>query len=252
MRIYIGTCITKDYIKKAFPFLYSLNKFHQDSFCVCYGFSPDLIDKDFPGIRFYYLPRNQIEISGMIQWGTWLKVVPYKNEDIFIISDSDMLIQRPLQEQEIAHFSKYDEETVGGNMNVENDRLEIEAQRISLNKGYQYAKAAKVINCGVLVGRPLLFKTLTEEMEKRIPDFDRHCSHRSRCQFLICHIFSILKTKIDILHKDFHSHGHFGLPNGCAFVNPAPTTYPVQRVVCGGKTVMFKHHFEKIHYVKTT
>lgn len=253
--VWIGTSITESYVKKAMSFLSSLNKFHQRTFCVCYGFQPDKygLGTHYKNIQFHHLNRKYTEISGMIQWGVWLKALPsYKYEDIYIMSDADMLIQRSLTQEEKDRFLQYDEKTVGACVNTDNNSdLEHEAISLNLRKGFNYNPKAQLVNCGVMVARPKFFETLTYYMESLIPVFNLYTKHRSRCQFLICHIIDRLNLKIDLLNRTFHAHGHGKTPKECSFLNPAPSSRPERKVLYEKQIVMFSHHFERLHLSRT-
>lgn len=246
MNIWIGTSITHNYIKKALPFLSSINKFHSHNFCVCYGFDPNVLKNRFKNITFYSLERNCMEIEGMIQWGTWLNAIPYDKKDIYIMSDADVIVQRSLRYEETDRFMRYDTETVGACKNRikgDDDNLAKEAFRIFLKDGFSYNPKAQVVNCGVLVGRPEFYLKLTKHVESIMPTFNKFTNFRCRCQFLICHILDQYKFNVDLLDQSFHTNGHFGVPKNCKMLYPGPYEKPVGRLLCNDKVVMFKHHF---------
>lgn len=253
-KIWIGTCITEGFVKKSMSFLHSLSKFHDLNFCVCYGFSPSVeLTSKYKNVKFYTLPSgNYIDINGMIQWGIWLDALDYKYEDIYIMSDSDMLVQRSLNQAEIKRFLKYNENTVGGCINMDyNNSLKYEAISVRLKDGFKYNPAAQLINCGVMVARPAFFEKLTANMNLLIPEFNKYTDHRSRCQFLICHIIDMLNLKIDLLDRTFHVNGHFAKdPQECSFLNPTPSSRPERKLLYKKQMVMFSHHFERIHRKK--
>jgi hypothetical protein len=246
MNIWIGTSITHNYIKKAMPFLSSINKLHGSNFCVCYGFNPNLLSSKFKNINFYHLERNCMEIEGMIQWGAWLKAIPYNKNDIYIMSDADVIVQRPLNNKEIDRFAEYDANTVGACKNkvkAKYDYLINEAYRISLKEGFSYNSKGQVVNCGVLVAKPDFYIKLTEYVESIMPTFNKFTNFRCRCQFLICHILDKYKFNIDLLSQGFHTNGHFGLPDNCKMIYPGPCGKPIGKLLYDNETVMFKHHF---------
>lgn len=243
--IHIGGCITENYINKSLLFLRSLESIN-NNFCVCYGFDPIKISSRFPKVNFFYLERKYAEINGMVQWGVWLNAIDSNDQDIYIISDADIIIQRSLNLEEINRFSSYDDNTIGAGINEdERDCLSREAWRMKLKPGYVYNPDAMVVNCGVLVGKRAVFRKITEEMDKRIPEFNKFSDHRCRCQFLICSVMNSLGIRIDLLDRDFHCNGHFNghlwMPEHCNKVYLPD--FPHTHVFYKDKLVMFKHAF---------
>lgn len=239
--IYLGTSVTDDYLPKAEPFLRSLAKTRARRFCVCFGFwaSPAL-RAAYPETHFAPMPRTCCENYGMIQWGAWLDALPHITDDeLCIISDADMVIQREISDTEADRFDRYDGGTIGLGFNAgPDDTLANEAGRIGLTTTDLYPgewSQIPVYNDGVMVARAGLFRKLRSAYDREAESFYRLTSHRSRCQWLISYLVDRLGLRVDRLPTTIHANNHFGLPAECSQANGL--------VYCEGEPVAFAHHF---------
>jgi hypothetical protein len=246
--------ITDNYLTKAGPFLETL-KFIKRArvWCVCHGFKPPRrFPALYPWITFTFMPFCPSQSHGMIQHGRFLDSLPMLGkDDLIVLSDADVLVQRDFSLEELKRFHAYDHSTLGvGNNNGEDDTLLKEAKRIEILEDemdhYEHLKLGNipVYNCGLMVARAGLFRRVQEEYEKDCYGFYGRCYNRSRCQFHFCLAIHNLGIAIDRIGGEIHTHGHFGVPLGAEFrskVSESDSGPIISQVYFRGKLVMFRH-----------
>ena len=248
--------ITDNYLDRAGPFLDSLKSVRNAKvWCVCHGFRlPRGFSVCFPWVEFTFMPFASSQSYGMIQHGRFLDALPMlQSNDLLVLSDADVLVQRDFEPEELERFHAYDSNTLGvGNNEGEGDNLFEEARRIEIlaaeTDHYKHLelKNIPVYNCGVMVARAGLFRRIQEEYEKDCYEFYGRCHNRSRCQFHICLALHNLSIAVDRLSGEIHTHGHFGLPSGAEIRSETmdldcETPQQQTRVYFQGKLVMFRH-----------
>jgi len=93
-------------------------------FCVCYGFNaPSSLVRQYPDIDFRYLPSDipKADCHGCIQHGPWVHALDVADDDLLILSDADVEIQRALSLEELERFETYGPRTFGLAQNADRD-----------------------------------------------------------------------------------------------------------------------------------
>ncbi len=243
--MYLVSCMTEDYVHRTGPYLNSLsNVTGVTKVVACVGFQPSLeIKSQYPDIDFRHMELPASHSFGMVQHGCFLEVLQeLKSDELIILSDMDIIIQRDFTPGERKRFSKYDGQTIGMALNmIPIDTLKWESQRLNLSekgvKDFLLEPEMEYIhcyNCGVMVAQKSLFQILKVSYEIWCESFYAQTSHRSRCQFLINWCIQKEGFRIDCLLPEFHSHGHHGIPEGCSIGEDGIFRY-------GSKVIMFRH-----------
>lgn len=208
--------ITEDFQLKAAKFLSSLQKISRvDCNCVCYGFNPSGGLKDtFPYINFFTMPKHPSESYGMIQHGRFLDALPhFGNDDVLNLSDVDVIVQRNYSNSEYQLFNSFGQNMIAvGQNESRHDTMAKEAERI----GYDEEVNLPIWNCGNIVASVGLFRRIQKQYESNCQEFYKKCTHRSRCQYHFWKSYYHLDPQphIIVMTQRFHSHGHFGTPEG--------------------------------------
>jgi hypothetical protein len=208
-------------------------------YCVCFGFNPSPgLKTRYAHIDFRPMPWHDSQSFGMIQHGRFLDALPHLSDDELInLSDADVLIQRQYTDAEVAFADAIDGNTISAGINSchapGGDLLDLEAVRIH----YPYVRddGAKCWNCGNMLGRVSAFRRIQPWYEEDCQDFYRKAPHRSRCQYHFWHSVYRMSPPMNFvqLPNTWHTHGHYGLPNGARIVN--------RRLFFDGSLVMFAH-----------
>lgn len=249
-QLHLVCVVTDNYLDRARAFLRSLLVIRTARcHCVCHGFKPSgrLVEL-YPWVEFHFMPFAPSQSHGMIQHGRFLDALPqFGGDELVVLSDADVLVQRDFRPEELARFHAYDMSTMGlGRNSHDTDTLAEEKQRIGILgdevNPYQGLELGQipVYNCGVMVGRVALFRRLQSEYETDCFEFYGRCGHRSRCQFHICLALHRLSVVVDRLGGELHTHGHFGFPPG-AELRHEPEVRREQVLYWRGSLVMFRH-----------
>ena len=249
--IHLLTIITENYIPHAVKFLRSLSILRNiHPMCICVNFDPEKIQDTFD-IDSFILNLNEEHVNThnkILQYGSWLDAnFNFNNNDIYIVSDADGIIQRDLTLPEIKRFSEYDDNTVGMSYNAgpddifENEigRLYPACDNINLIIEMQYGPLNRpMYNTGLIVTRKKPFEKVKEEVDKDWPKFSLLFHHYAKLQLLIDMILANNNVKIDVLDYDIHTHGHFNM-------NFEVTPWDGKILSYHNQPVFFRHNFPR-------
>lgn len=227
--------LTRNYLKKGIPSLDSAaNLKTAERHLVCYKFEPtDYLKGRYPHFELHHLPPTPFESFNMVQGGQFLDALPAMNDDeLVILADADILIQRDFTAQELQQFDRMDGKTLALAWNAhDKDNLHEEAGRIGMT-AEDWMKNVPCYNCGVIVGRVSAWKKLRAEFEKDAIDWYSKSDNRCRIQWVICNAIRRAGLRVAPLSLATHAHGHFEL---------APGVTPDGKHL--GDTVLFRHRF---------
>lgn len=253
--------LTEGYVPRARPFLKSLSRLTGTdphviglgfSFGAAQDFEREFICKGFPGFDFVVMPRHWSESScGIMQHGRWLDALPdVRDDEVYIISDADIIVQRDFTPEERQRFEGCGENEflVGWNAG-QGDSLVEEAGRIGFTDDGTWTspwgdddtpyrsnwKNIPCFNTGILAMRGRNWRRLRDLYESRCERFYKLTTHRSRGQWLINFCLARLGMTPSILSTSTHGHGHFGIPPDVT-INDGIAYYR-------GKMVLFRHAF---------
>ncbi len=255
MGVWIGTCINEAYVSQATRFLQSLqdNMPNVRRFCVCYGFrASSSLAQQYPDIDFRHLPSDipKADCHGCIQHGPWVHALDVADDDLLILSDADVEVQRPFSFEEVGRFNEYGHRTFGLAQNADrDDTLLREYHRLKATVPLEVVQSqfgdlsVKCFNGGLMVSRVSGWRALCEAFEESWPMFSPLFQNRAKSQFLICWILANMGFSIDELPLSIHAHGHFGLPSGCRMEN-------FDKLYYVDILTVFKHHFPTADVLK--
>lgn len=258
--VYVATCITECYKDLGVPFLRMLSDNVRSAELVCvtykwdagYAHDPSSLRSQLPRINFRHLGRHWSESMNMVQHGRWLEAMPFvRPEDIVVLSDADIDVQRDFSPEEIARLHSYDDETFGLGWNQgEGDDCYREAGRITFRYydgqpwGIEYyggeagLKKTPCYNFGVAAARASAWARLRDNYESDCLHYFPFSEHRSRNQFLLNVALHRCRFKVDVLPMTLHCHGHFGPPPGAELKTEPDGS---RRAYYNGRLVMFRH-----------
>lgn len=172
-----------------------------------------------------------------------------KDDQLVILADADAVVQRDLNEEELATLARLDENTFAMGYNLRPGQTgaeehELLRARQSLEETARALKAppdvlrhCRVYNTGLVAGRVRAWRRLRHLYEcyyrcageVAVQLFALH----SWPQYLICSVLYEHGFAVEEMGCDFHSHGHLGLQPGC--------TVEGGRLLHGGRPVFFAH-----------
>jgi hypothetical protein len=239
--ITLVSVVTENYLERARPFLESLRRLSGvDRFCVCQGFKPQMAFQiDCNHVDFIATPMHWTSDKGIWQHGRWLDALPgVRDDQLYILTDADITVQRDFTEAERVRLTDYDLETFGAAWDCgENDDLFQMAAKMGMTEGGDLFPmpwtSIPGYNTGVLAMRGRAWKRLRDLFECRAEGFWKVNPHRSRCQWLMCWCLHRLGLRADILPGSIHAHAHHGIPKGATVDNGV--------LRHNGETVLFRH-----------
>lgn len=246
MSLILVTTANRGYMERITPFLHTIQQ-HAGDFdarCLITAGCQVEMPVDLDTIAAYPLPTAAMgghPGNGCIQHGAFLRALPGEPDDVIVLVDGDVRMQRAPTDDELAWMRVWPLNTIGLGYNAGRwDTLAYEAQRIGLADTALYADVLheKVYNCGVMIMRRATWGRLYAAYMTEWPQFDRLSSHYARNQFLQCVVAHRLGLYVWELPATLHSHGCFGLPDGARELDDDGT------LAIGGELVLFRHHWK--------
>ncbi|MHA1756623.1 MAG: hypothetical protein ACTSVV_07630 [Promethearchaeota archaeon] len=239
----------------------SLNKNSKfENFIICIGFKPKrMIKKRFSNISFIHMDEKQVKTIKKewpinrkryvcLQSGEFLDVLDFDDNDIIVLVDSDMIMQRKMKTTEklLLENLKDDEVAMAYDMNPPGNLIDsfnhikkwsfksIEEAHLIFNG--DWSKMEKC-NCGLIAARLKAWKVLKNRFLEYFDDMTSIFGHHAAGQWLITWIaYKYLKVKI--LPEDFHN-GHWFSGTKAIMKN--------NKLMINDKIVLFAHTKYAIH-----
>lgn len=157
-----------------------------------------------------------------IQHGSFLKVVKGKADEVLLYADGDVVMQRPLDDDERGLLAlKHGQALVGWNGGP-HETLAVEAGRLGVANSVQWAMqewgltdpVPPIYNVGMLA---MTRKTWRQVYNLYMQRWEQACqtfTHMARQQWLISYCIDALGLDVTIMPWHLHAHGHFGLKPG--------------------------------------
>ncbi len=180
--------------------------------------------KDMPG---YDMPGS------IVQAGYFLAHLPPC--DVVIFTDADLMMHRPLGEDEIEFLSSLKDGQVAACYNKSptelfNEELPMLYQRMPEPEGYE---AVRVFNTGFVAARIATYGQLFERFKLLWPKFDPAFEHYAKIQLAMCCAVHELGLEWIPVPSHLCAHGHFGAAPGVD-PNAKPPTH-------NGRVIAFDH-----------
>lgn len=221
MTLKLITGCNEKYLNRIQPFLGSLEK-HAD-FPVIFvgvGFKPD-------GKNGVELTHEQNAGSPYqtqsIQHGSFLQVVDAKPTDVLLMTDGDLFMQRPMNDDEKKLMKlKHGEVCVGWNggpdetLLIESGRLSptMAMERMFALWGEDLMRQKPIYNVGCIAMTAKTWQQVYDYYMGRWADAIETFNHQARQQWLISYAIAKIELKVKHMPWSFHAHGHFGLKPG--------------------------------------
>lgn len=226
--IFFVTAITENYVEKAIPFFDSLKKYFTKKyhvFCVDFEIKNELRKKYEDIIEFLKIDSfgfKAINCNFCLQDGSFLSHEIFKDfdsEDIIVFTDSDMILQREITNDEFALFENIKELDFTFNYNkTKEDMLVEEGLRLwpKQNKEYliQSFPDYEKYNLFGTAFMGMQFKTYKHIYNLYVyyyPKIVLIFGHYARQQWLISYIYNELGLNPILVPYEFHSHGCYPL-----------------------------------------
>lgn len=212
----LATAFTADY-KRAPAFMAGLQQHCNIPFKAL------IIGKDMPD---YGMPGS------IVQAGYFLQHLPPC--DVVIFTDADLLVHRPLDQDEIDFLSNLKEGQISACYNKHGEELFSEElpmlyQRQPEPSGYE---AVRVFNTGFVAARTMTYRLLFERFKQLWPKFDPVFEHYAKIQLCMCAAAHELSLEWVPTPSHLCAHGHFG---------PAPGVVASSPPTHNGRVIAFDH-----------
>jgi hypothetical protein len=198
--------------------------------------------------EYRHLPLPATHSNYMIQHCFMDALPDVPDDDLIVLTDLDLEVQRDLTESEWKWVEALGPDRLAATWNGgSGDNLFYEADRITLAEEWVRALDCDVtaigcMNCGVLAGRAGAFRTLQTHYERLCDGFYAASSHRSRCQWLINYVVHRQMNGFVLLPEQITLHGHFRNEKGQLLL-PIGTELRGRVVTMNGDPVVFLHNF---------
>jgi hypothetical protein len=207
--------------------------------------------RSMPYLDYRKLPLPPTVSSGMVQDSFVDAFSEAADDDLLILTDMDIRIQRDLTEAEWKWAeAAIDSHSIGVYYNCgDGDTLAMEAQRIGLSQQWIERwvpvdlSDVPVRNCGVMVARASVYRQIRKVYGRYYEEFAAS-AHRSKCQFLLNFCWWRMGMNVVVLPSQWHQHGHARAADGSVLL-PASSGAEFRQSVlfAGGEPVVFRHNF---------
>lgn len=249
MKLVLATGSDERYLIKIRPYLKSIQS--KSNFDINYlVFVSDVggdLNLPFDKIKIGNLPLSSFRAPNTIncaQHGDFLYCNELDNDtdddDVIIYTDGDIIIQRPLHDEEIDFLKNLKDGDVYVGYNASpTDTLENEADRLGrtgvMNGEFKVDWTKhKIYNTGVLAMNKRTWKRVIDEYSELYPKVDEMFRHYAKQQWLLCFIFATKGYNVFEMPYHVHNHRHYPSPNGT-------TQDQNGDVYFDNKMVLFKH-----------
>lgn len=204
--------------------------------------------------RLKMLPQKFIHKTKIncLQHGEFIKSETFddyaNDDDVIFFTDGDIILQRPLSDEEYNEFKNinHDDVLIGYNASI-NDDLQQEYFRLSPKRPFspefmnQISKI-KCYNTGVVGMTKKTWGKLSELYGSMFLEIDTIFNHYAKQQWLICYILGTNNFNVKELGYNLHNHKHFKSPIGTIMGED-------KLVYFDNKMVLFRHAWEKNYWL---
>lgn len=187
-----------------------------------------------------------------LQHGEFIKSENFDNfvndDDVIFYTDGDIILQRPLTDDEYNQFRNinHDDVLIGYNASID-DNLQKEYYRLSPMNSFttefmNEISKIKCYNTGVVGMTKKTWSKLSDLYGPLFTKINSTFNHYAKQQWLICYILGTKNFNIIELGFDLHNHKHFPSPTGTKMGDD-------KLVYFNDKKVLFRHAWEKNYWV---
>lgn len=248
--IYLVTSSTDNYWATARPYYRSLRRLNEEIYPIVFSVgceAPAWVHE----LGLACFTMTDAENAGAselrsISHGSFLRWLPTADpDDVIIFTDSDMLLQRPLDSGEMATLTSLPDDVYFAGYNAGfGDDLYQEALRLrprlypaELDEVFPAYDNAPCANTGLIVARREAYDRIYREYMARHDRCDRAFEHPSRNQWLINYAAFAAALRLQVMPVSWHCHFHYGVPPGVRAEGPL--------VLDGDRPVLWTHKTER-------
>ena len=233
--IYIATGVTPNYLKRAYPFIKSMEDHGSRNSALPALFAVDFVDSVGCLPEIHTIPVTYSEAAlqlpkFMLQNGGFADFAPdtWRDEDVIIFCDADAVLQRPFNYHELDTFREVRRSQVlaGRNKPEDGQTLADEATCLTplvgpdtLRARFPQHETMLCKNFGFVVARLDTWRELLEISKKLWPLIAESFSNPAMVQWMMCYATQSAGLELVDLPLSIHAHGHLGLPQGLACDN---------------------------------
>jgi len=218
--IYLAAGFNESYTKKSQQYLETMNQNSNVSniiFTLDFDISWQYRQK-FDNIIFRKISSTQIKSPNpncCMQHGAFLEAMEDFGDDLTIVfTDTDIVVQRPFSDEELAMLKEFRDGDVGVNYNKTREYCLLEEVPLlrpnvteeQLLSRYPRASELTVFNTGVIVATCRTYKKLYESYNRHWESFKDVFSHHAKQQWLLSYLIQT-EFQPKILSYTIHCHG---------------------------------------------
>lgn len=247
MTIYLVTSANEPYMPRMRPYLCDVQARLNpeiEAVVMCVDCEPPEWASDVPRVSF--VPMTAAENAGTsestsAEHGSFLALLPGSDNDLFIKTDGDLIMQRPFSSAEMDALRCFASGGLASAWNAgPGDTLGDEARRLyprvdtdEIARRFPRYENVPCGNGGVWIARRSAYRAMYEAYMARWILARETFRHYARQQWLINYARMAAGVEFVELSPSIHAHGHYGIPAGVTFEHSF--------AMYGDKLVVFRH-----------
>lgn len=247
-KIIFATAFNQGYYDTAFDYLNDISRHSRlDNRVVTLDYEQE---HTLPNLRYHRLDSGTLKLplnNWCIQHGEFLDAIPGKPEDVILFTDADIRMQREMTRDEVRTLRELGpgEVFVGFNAGP-TDTLMKEASRLRPLVNLRdllvpfYNLNSPCYNVGVMACQRRVWEQICDHYVKMYPKVQKFFGHVASQQWLISWLVWNLFEVVE-MPQSFHSHGHYGMPQGCFYIG-APDAHPQNKILMSGDVPVLLRH----------
>lgn len=230
-KVILATGINHGYLARATHYLRDINEHSvAENHLLCIEFMPDLISEAIPKIQCSVVDSTKLRLplnNFCLQHGEFCDYIPSNSvtpkDDVILFTDADIRMQRQFHDHELMFLRKMREGEVFVGYNAgDADTLMDEAPRLSMNLpmdtlsklAFNNKRPGICWNVGVMAAQRATWEKICDEYVMSSMMARKMFQHVAWQQWNISRIINNW-CKITVMDPSFHSHCHYGWPQGC-------------------------------------
>lgn len=200
--------------------------------------------EQFPGVRALSLPAEALAgtpaETESVQHGGFLPYLSGYEDDLYLFTDGDIVLQRPLGADEIEWLERA---TTGGRVSAgwnsgPTETLAIEARRLfpraNVRELWGPLVDAPCFNIGVFALRRQTYWHIYNRYMELWPRACETFGGPARQQWLVCYVLAELGIRVEPMPYTLHTHG--------CYARPPESRFEGGLLMHGQEVVAFRHH----------
>lgn len=168
-----------------------------------------------------------------LESGEFINFYNFNDDDVLILTDYDVVMQRPFHDNEIEILNNFPNDKFGLNLDSYNDNTLHNINYLGINNFFNDVDPKwRIYNAGVQVAKISTWKTLYNEWSKLSDYVFKNCTHHAAGQLL----FNYIVQKNNMVYEmplSFHNAHWF---------DDTPSNIKNSKLFVGDDIVLFNHH----------